>query len=115
MDLENEILTELKKRSISVKSAYEQLGISKQTFYNRIKSSKPSQEFLTKVKDILGIDLTNRINDDHDSQSSIQINHKKPAALIPFYNADFIAGDAELYYSDETIYPEYYIDRKSVV
>lgn len=37
-------------------------------------------------------------------------NKRKPEALIPFYNADFIAGNAELYYADSTIYPEYYMD-----
>ena len=110
MDLETEILTELKRRNISVKSAYEQLGVSKQTFYNKIKASKPDQDFLTKVKDVLGLELNKQNKNDDDSQSSLQINHKKPAALIPFYNADFIAGNAELYYSDETIYPEYYMD-----
>jgi phage repressor protein C with HTH and peptisase S24 domain len=110
MDIENEILTELKRRNISVKSACEQLGVSKQTFYNKIKASKPDTIFLTKVKDILKIDVDKDISTDDDSQSSLQINHKKPAALIPFYNTDFIAGNAELYYNDETIYPEYYMD-----
>ncbi|AMR34192.1 hypothetical protein A0256_23430 [Mucilaginibacter sp. PAMC 26640] len=47
----------------------------------------------------------------NDDQSIMTIkNHKKKDALIPFYNADFIAGNAELYYADETIYPEYYMD-----
>lgn len=41
---------------------------------------------------------------------SLGRNKKKQTGLIPFYNADFIAGDAELYYEDATIYPEYYLD-----
>jgi len=37
-------------------------------------------------------------------------NKRNDKSLIPFYNADFIAGNAELYYDDDTIYPEYYMD-----
>jgi len=38
------------------------------------------------------------------------VNKRKSDALIPFYNADFMAGAAEMYYEDATIYPEYYMD-----
>lgn len=39
-----------------------------------------------------------------------RVNKRKSDALIPFYNADFMAGTAEMYYEDATIYPEYYMD-----
>lgn len=42
--------------------------------------------------------------------TSINSNRRKRAALIPFYNADFMAGMAEEFYDDATIYPEYYMD-----
>lgn len=41
---------------------------------------------------------------------STGVNKRKNSALIPFYNADFMAGNAEMYYDDGTIYPEYYMD-----
>lgn len=37
-------------------------------------------------------------------------NRRTGAALIPFYNADFMAGAAETFYEDGVIYPEYYMD-----
>lgn len=37
-------------------------------------------------------------------------NKLKKNALVPFYNADFMAGNAEQFYDDATIYPEYYMD-----
>lgn len=39
-----------------------------------------------------------------------RVNRRKSNALIPFYNADFMAGAAEMFYEDATIYPEYYMD-----
>lgn len=54
--------------------------------------------------------VTPHIQPDTKQLMTSSQNHKKPEGLIPFYNADFIAGNAELYYDDETIYPEYYMD-----
>lgn len=42
--------------------------------------------------------------------TSLNTNRRKKAALIPFYNADFMAGKGEMLYDDGTIYPEYYMD-----
>lgn len=37
-------------------------------------------------------------------------NRRKSDALIPFYNADFMAGASEMFYEDAAIYPEYFMD-----
>lgn len=108
MDFETLILTELKRNNISVKTAYELIGVSKQTFYNKIKASKPDINFLTLVKEKLDIDILGQINIDQSEKNISSIKHKP--GLIPFYNADFMAGRSEVYYDDDTQHPEYYMD-----
>lgn len=41
---------------------------------------------------------------------SLHHNRRKSEALIPFYNADFMAGASDSFYEDATIYPEYFMD-----
>lgn len=41
---------------------------------------------------------------------TVSRNKRNDNALIPFYNADFMAGAADVYYEDGVIYPEYYMD-----
>lgn len=57
MDRETYLLSELKRKNIPVKEAFVHLGVSKQTFYNKIKDSKPDEEFWTKVKEVFKIDI----------------------------------------------------------
>lgn len=113
MDLKTLILSELKRKKIPVKDACERLGVSKPTFYVKIGAEVPDPEFLTKVKTILNIDPNFRekqVVQPHGELVNIRQNKRKNNALIPFYNADFMAGNAELFYDDGTIYPEYYMD-----
>lgn len=42
--------------------------------------------------------------------TSLKRNVRTKRALIPFYNADFMAGNSDVFYEDGTIYPEYYMD-----
>lgn len=58
MDLEAYILGELKRKNMRVMDAIELLGISKPTFYSKIKAAKPDADFLTKVKTQLNIDVS---------------------------------------------------------
>lgn len=114
MDIENLILTELKSQKKSVKDAYEALGVSKQTFYNKIKASRPDADFLTKVNNYLNIDLhpANEIlKIDPQNEVVTALRHNRnPHKLIPFYNTDFMAGNSETVYSDGSDHPDYYMD-----
>jgi predicted DNA-binding protein (UPF0251 family) len=111
MDFETLILSELKKMNMPVKEAYERIGVSKQTFYNKIKASKVDPEFLTKVKTFISIDMEGpeifKPNGTVVSNKSIK-NPKE--GLIPFYNADFMAGKSDVFYEDGAEHPDYYMD-----
>lgn len=42
--------------------------------------------------------------------TQLKRNVRSKKALIPYYNADFMAGNSDVFYEDGTIYPEYYMD-----
>ncbi|GAB1462212.1 helix-turn-helix domain-containing protein [Pedobacter sp.] len=108
----NEInILELRK---SLKLTQEQLaeliGVSKRTIVNYEKG-----EVIPQSKSAILHRLKNEKSDfikkpQGELTKNIKQNIKRKEGLIPFYNADFIAGNAELYYEDATIYPEYYLD-----
>lgn len=118
-DYQGEKLKEyLDYKRISVSTAAEVLGVTRQNVYQYFKSSNLARDTVNNIIDKFGIVETEIWSKDYNDidngiDNSLQTsgkNKKKPAGLIPFYNADFIAGNAELYYDDETIYPEYYMD-----
>lgn len=115
MDLETYILSELKRKNISVKDAYERIGVSKQTFYNKIKASRPDIKFLTLVKEILNInweEVTGGIEIIEPDGSIVRnkiVQNQRPG-LIPFYNADFMAGRNDNSVADGADHPDYYMD-----
>lgn len=97
---------------------------SRNAFYyqlNNLDNDKNvSSEFISKFNNVLGVDFWSVLNNStYDSDfilnksdriSKVSKNVRKSNALIPFYNADFMAGNAEMFYDDNTIYPEYYMD-----
>lgn len=112
MDFETLILSELKRKNIPVKQAFETLGVSKQTFYNKIKAAKIDQDFLTKVKTNFDIYLDDSEIIIPDKESIVHSGNNiiRSKALIPFYNADFMAGKSEVFYEDGSDHPDYYMD-----
>ncbi|WP_052496533.1 S24 family peptidase [Pedobacter lusitanus] len=50
------------------------------------------------------------INISESDITTLKRNVRKQKALIPYYNADFMAGNSDVFYEDGTIYPEYYMD-----
>jgi len=97
----------------NVKDVERATGIPADRMYKWTKGKgKPKFEDLEKLKGIMEIGISSdsiaqEPNIDYGVATKNKVNK---AGLIPFYNADFIAGNAELYYVDETIYPEYYMD-----
>lgn len=90
------------------------VGVTKQAISQFEKGvSKPKPEILEKMSSALDFDFTtvnsNIVRPD-GAITTVGNNKRKPEALIPFYNADFIAGNAEQFYDDAIIYPEYYMD-----
>lgn len=113
MDIESYILSELKKKNIAIKDAVEQIGVSKQTFYNKIKSSKQDLTFLTKVKEILGLDINFQDPEIVSPSGTIVLNTnytQRNKRLIPFYNSDFMAGTLETIHNDGSDHPDYFMD-----
>jgi phage repressor protein C with HTH and peptisase S24 domain len=108
----------IKELDLTQEEAAKRLGRSRATVITWLGKSELDEEILFLVKTRLGIDLSkfekSALQEQNDLDQEVidvnQRNKKKSAGLIPFYNADFIAGNAELYYADETIYPEYYMD-----
>lgn len=74
----------------------------------------PKTEVLLKLGKVLDYDFINDVDvktiGAGGNITKTGANKRKPEALIPFYNADFMAGNADLFYDDDTIYPEYYMD-----
>jgi len=105
----------LQAAGIKQEQAAKLLGVARPTISVWSNKEYLTEDIVTQIKEKLNIDLTN-VND----QSTVVYNTneivttgrniRKKQALIPFYNADFMAGNAEAFYEDGTIYPEYYID-----
>lgn|GEM_PF-1419113 len=108
----------------------ERMGVSAALFSNHLNPKRPIPEkfiedfisefslnrefFDTGIGNPLTNSVLNDVTTPYIKRSDIVVNHKtnrrKEGTLIPFYNADFMAGVAESYYEDETIYPEYFMD-----
>lgn len=113
MNMETYLLSELKKRNIAIKDAVNSLGVSKQTFYNKIKSSRKDVIFWTKVKENLGIDIDLQDGEIISPSGTVVLNTnytQRNKKLIPFYNSDFMAGTIETVYTDGSDHPDYYMD-----
>lgn len=130
----------LKRKKISVTKLVELMGIGRNTFYYQLEKDVEDidDDFKAGFKKITGdslesifeadlVQMPNRIAEPVAGYSktlpykqdivtprgfitSVNQNRRNSNALIPFYNADFMAGAAEVYYEDGTIYPEYYMD-----
>jgi transcriptional regulator with XRE-family HTH domain len=99
----------LRSLDISQEEIAKRLNTTRQTLSKWFKYEEIPEETLQNVKSEFAIDLS-QFTDEYVGEPGNDKNKKKKEGLIPFYNADFIAGNAELYYDDETIYPEYYMD-----
>lgn len=94
------------------------LKVTSQQVSNFYKSRKFQRPSLKKIVEGFPDFLLNNVNSDTTTEvvkpegnlTKSGTNKRKASALIPFYNADFIAGVAEELYDDATIYPEYYMD-----
>lgn len=105
----------LKRLDLTQSEAAEKIGVSRQTIVTWIGRSQIDAETSSLISEKLGIDMTQFNNQPEIVKPSGKIiannsNRRKTNALVPFYNADFIAGKAEEYYEDGTIYPDYYMD-----
>lgn len=103
----------IKSLDITQEEAAKRLGVTRQTVVNWISRAELDSNILQIVKSNLGIDLSDggvNIVSPSEDIVTVRRNIRKKQALIPFYNADFMAGNAEAFYEDGTIYPEYYID-----
>ena len=122
MTIKGEILKKaVRSAGMTVQDAANKLGMSRQMLYIYYKIGELEPDLLQNVREKLGIDLHN-VKENVIQSPSVQYqsidkvvvaqnkNRRKGTGLIPFYNADFMAGIAETYYEDETIYPEYYMD-----
>lgn len=105
----------LKSLDITQSKAATLFGVSRQTVVTWTGKSELDDDTCRLISEKLNIDLTNyssgmQIVKPEGQIVTVNSNRKKSAALIPFYNADFMAGNAELYYNDGNIYPDYYMD-----
>ncbi|QEL01089.1 helix-turn-helix domain-containing protein [Olivibacter sp. LS-1] len=103
----------IKSLDLTQEEAAKRLGVTRQTVVNWISRAELDSNILQIVKSNLGIDLSDGTVDivsPSEDIVTVRRNIRKKQALIPFYNADFMAGNAEAFYEDGTIYPEYYID-----
>lgn len=111
----------LRRNKISVTDLVNKMGIGRNTFYYQLNKPLPDTEFVEKFNTVTGGNLIEIISTSvHSPHTQIikpegelitAVAHtRKKESLIPFYNADFMAGSAEQFYDDGTIYPEYYMD-----
>lgn len=105
------------KKGINVTQIAKDVGVSKSHISNILNGKPIGLQFASKIAAAYNMPLTEVLGNEVEivqPQGEIITNGKKnikrKEGLIPFYNADFIAGNAELFYEDATIYPEYYID-----
>jgi phage repressor protein C with HTH and peptisase S24 domain len=103
MDYERLLLTALKEKNIPVKTAIEMLEVSKGTFYNKIKASRPDPDFWTNVQNKLKISIPPY--EDYTSNSIVsepKQDYVEVEKGIPMYNSPGSASGVEIYTDPES-------------
>ncbi|GEM_PF-2178376 len=105
----------LKRLDISQQKAADLIGKSRQTIVTWVGKSELDSEIIELINDKLNIDLSQfdpkvDIIKPKGSMTQILKNPNHNNGLIPFYNADFMAGRSDAFYNDGVDHPDYYMD-----
>lgn len=124
----NEVLKELRVRSGMSQDDLASKSGSTQPYINAIETNKSfSIKKSMELSKILNVDpdiLIKAIEEDNITKKQLETEIEQPSgiitktnqyitkskSLIPFYNADFMAGKSEAYYEDGSSHPDYYMD-----
>jgi len=111
----NNLKLAIKRLNLKQEEAAVLIGVSRQTVNSWIGKAELDKETVKLINERLKVDLSDfHINPEiikpNGKIISNNKNRRKDSELIPFYNADFIAGNANENNEEVIIHPEYYMD-----